>query len=243
MQALRSSSPTAHIRVLTASTDLHMIHVNGGIEMTDHKVPTAADIAGAGLALCVWRMGIQAEGRNDYVMLRFTLDHESTFIAVVMEPAIENARAAVRKLFGLTNAIEVLIEGYRSSVEDLLGDLKQLSNPQHIPWRAIVPSSADNRICLCLEATTEILQVGLMLDPEKPAIATIKKSNEEIVSITNLVGDFCNRFLSGIPIPTSYTDSLADLLGVVKNENISLVTCETLENLGVTHHTRHGDHN
>lgn len=211
------------------------------IHAAHQAAPAVGDIAKAGLALCTWRMGIQPEGRNDYVMLRFTSDRQITFIGVVMEPEITDARAAVRKLFGLTNPIEVPIEGYRSSWGDLLCDLKQLTNPQHMPWKAIVPSSADNRIFLCLEAATESLQVGLMLDPEKPAIARIRKSNEEVVSITNLVSDFCSRFLSGIPIPTSHTDSLADLLAVVKNEHVGLVMREGLEDLRVTHHTSHSD--
>jgi hypothetical protein len=192
------------------------------------------DITGeSSLALCMWKMGVQLKGRNSYVMLIFTADSTFQFNVVEIESIVKDAKEAVCKLFGASHPIELFVERPRSSFKEVLSELNpvHLLSPKHIPWRAIVPSRNDNKICLCLEMTREFLQVGLMLETTRPVMARIKKNGEEIASITNLLSDVCKGYLCNMPFPKDYLSSLAGLLAVAKTENLGLVTGEGLYKL------------
>ena len=166
-------------------------------------------------------------------MLTFTTDCTFQFQIVEIEPVIGDAKSAVCKLFGVSDPIELFVERAKPSFKEVLSELNpvHLLSSKYIPWRAIVPSRNDNKICLCLEVAREFLQVGLVLETTQPAIAKIRKNSEEIASIINLISDVCKSYLSSIPFPNDYISSLAGLSALVRTENIGLVTGERLYKL------------
>ena len=185
------------------------------------------------LALCMWEMGVQLKGRNSYVILIFTEDCTFQLNVVEIESVVKDAKAAVCKLFGLSNPIELLVEIPQPSLKEMLSELNpaRLLNSKHISWRATVPSKNDGKICLCMEPTGEFLQVGLILETTKPATARLKKTSEEIVNITNFISNVCKSYLCNINFSKDYMSFLSSLLNVAKNENFGIATGEGLHKL------------
>jgi hypothetical protein len=170
-----------------------------------------------GLALCMWRMGIQLKGMNSYPMLIFTGNAAFQLDIIEMPPVTNDAREAVCNIFGLTDPVELFVQRPRGllAFKYLLKHLKptNLFNPRYIPHQAVIPARNDNKVCLCLEPAGEFLNVGLVVEATRFAMARVKKNANEVASITNFVAGVCMGYFCGEkPVSEDVISSLAILL-------------------------------
>gem|GEM_PF-1434167 len=229
LQRIESTEEISRFLGHTDAADANGKYQEPKIHDMNEAASAAGDIANSSLALGMWKMPIQLEGWNKYVMLCFTAGYTVELKIVETGPVVQDAKGAVCELFGLTRPIERFSEGRRPSRREVLSELDPaLNNPDCMPWRAVVPTGEDSRICLCVEVNGESLQVGLMYGSRQPAVAKLKKNGEEIGFIVSLVSDSCNGFISGTPPLTACMDGLKSLLALVRTENMGLVMCERL---------------
>jgi hypothetical protein len=161
-------------------------------------------------------MGIQSKGMNSYPMLTFTGNVTFKLDVIEMPTVINDARQAVFYSFGVTQPIELLVERPRGlpAFKHLLEQLKptNLFNPEYIPHSALIPARNDSKVCLCLKPTDEILHVGLVM-------ASLKKTNDAIASITDFVADVCRYYFCGKkPVSQDVRDALSILLADAEAE-------------------------
>lgn len=181
-----------------------------------------------GLALCMWRMGIQLEGMNSYPMLILAGNGKLELNIIEMPPFVHDAKQAVCKVFGMTNPPEVLVERPRGllALKYLLEQLKptNLFNSRYIPHSAIIPTRNDKKVCLCLEPTSEFLHIGLVTETKQLATAKVRKNADEISSYIGLVTLISREFCGGQKpaVLAALIWSLSLLLGKVEAESPDL---------------------
>jgi len=181
-----------------------------------------------GLALCMWRMGIQLKGMNSYPMLILGGNRTLQLHIIEMPPLIRDAKEAVCETFGMTSPPEVLVERPRglSALKHLIEQVKptNLFNSRYIPHSAIIPSRIDNKVCLCLEQIDGFLHIGLVIETTRLATGKVHKDADEIASIIGQVAVVTREFCCG-QNPTvvgPLIRSLSVLLGEVEAENLDL---------------------
>jgi hypothetical protein len=178
------------------------------------------------LALCMWRMGIQLEGMNSYPMLILGDDGTFQLHIIEMPPEIHDAKEAVCKTFAMTNPPEVFVERPRgfSALKNLVEQVKptNLFNSGYIPHSAIIPSRNDNKVCLCLEPTSEFLRMGLVAETTQLATCKAHKNTDEMSSIISSVGIVAREYCcsQNPAVLVDVIHSLLLLLGEVEAEKL-----------------------
>jgi hypothetical protein len=160
---------------------------------------------------------------NSYPMLTFTGNVTFKLDVIEMPTVINDARQAVFYSFGVTEPIELLVERPRglAALKRLLEQLKptNLFNPEYIPHSVLIPGRNDSKVCLCLKPTDEILRVGLVLENRRLVMASLKKTNDAIASITDFVADVCRYYFCGEkPVSQDVRDALSILLADAEAE-------------------------
>ena len=178
-----------------------------------------------GLAISMWRMGIQLKGWNKYVILVYKDGKLQLNNIELGSVPMNNARDAFKHLFGANPWIEVKAERPRGSFKELFTGVIDVLNPKHISLRAIIPGEEDPYFYPCLERNGDFLRIGLMF-PEGPRLARLKmdehyanETAEALVYISkSFLGTAPQKSTADLPsLEAIYATATTKNLGISKN--------------------------
>ena len=154
-----------------------------------------------GLAICIWRMGIQLKGMNTYVILVYKNGSLQLNNIELGSVPIKRASEAFKYLFGADVWIELQTDRPKTSFKEMFSIITNVINPTQIPFSAIIPNRDDPYFCLCLERLNDYLRVGLMF-PEGPRMARLKMDENSARNIAQPIAKISKSFLDASPQKT-----------------------------------------